>query len=147
MTRSSAPYRLFTLLAAGIILALAAVPALSKSTSATNSISFSAAQAAAGKKQFEAHCASCHGEQLEGGVGPALAGPNAATLRTKLHATVSDVFSIMAMEMPFYAPASLTHDQYVEIMAYVLEKNGYKPGSQPLTYSVAMNSKAPIAPK
>lgn len=146
MTRSSASLRLFTLLAAGTILTVAALPALSK-TAASTSVSFSAAQSTAGEKQFEAHCAQCHGEQLEGGVGPALAGPNAATLRTKLHATVSDIFNVMAMEMPFNAPASLSHDQYVEIMAFVLQKNGYKPGGAPLTYSGAMKSKAPIAPK
>ena len=146
MARSSATQRLLTLLAAGTVLAIAVAPALGK-PAASDSVSFLASQATAGEKQFETHCAVCHGEQLEGGVGPALAGPNAATLRTKLHATVSDIFSIMSMEMPLNAPESLKHHQYVEIMAFVLKKNGYKPGSQPLTYSFAMQSNAPIAPK
>ena len=144
MARSSASHRLFTLLAAGTVLAIAAVPALGKPPA---TVSYSAPQATAGEKEFETHCAVCHGQQLEGGVGPALAGPNAETLRTKLHATVSDIFTIMSTEMPLNAPASLKHHQYVDIMAFVLQKNGYKPGSEPLTYSDALNSNAPIAPK
>ncbi len=45
------------------------------------------------------------------------------------------------------APASLTHDQYVAIMAFILSKNGYQPSSSALTYSAAMQSKAPIQRK
>jgi len=134
----------FTLLVVGALIALCAIPTLSKTISGADSISYAPAQAASGAKQYEVHCAQCHGTNLEGGVGPALAGPNATTLRTKLHATVSDIFSVMALEMPFNAPASLKHDQYVQIMAYVLSKNGHKPGKQPLTYSRAMQSKAPL---
>jgi hypothetical protein len=42
--------------------------------------------------------------------------------------------------MPLNDPASLTHDQYVSIMAYILHFNGYKPGTKPLTYASATNS-------
>jgi polar amino acid transport system substrate-binding protein len=45
--------------------------------------------------------------------------------------------------MPLNAPASLTHDQYVSIMAFILSKNGYHPGSSALTFSGASNSSAP----
>jgi hypothetical protein len=50
----------------------------------------------------------------------------------------------MTTSMPMNAPASLKHDQYVAIMAFILSKNGYHPGSSPLTFSAAINSKAPV---
>lgn len=144
--RTSTSSILLSLLAVGGIVAFATVPTLSKTTTG-GTVSFTSAQVASGDKLYQTNCAACHGVQLEGGAGPALAGPNAKTLRTKLHATVSDIFTIMAMQMPFNAPASLKHDQYVAIAAYILSKNGWKPGSKPLTYGIAMNSKAPLSPR
>ncbi len=111
---------------------------------AAGTVSYTSAQAASGEKQWAQSCASCHGENMEGGAGPALAGPNARTLTTKLHATVSDIFGYMTTNMPLNAPASLTHDQYVNIMAYVMKLNGYAPSSVPLTFDGADSSKAPL---
>ncbi|HET9096923.1 MAG TPA: cytochrome c [Candidatus Baltobacteraceae bacterium] len=111
---------------------------------AAATISFTGAQAVSGEKQWEQSCAPCHGANMEGGAGPALAGPNSLTLTTKLHATVSDIFGYMTTNMPLNAPASLTHDQYVNIMAYVMKLNGYAPSSVPLTFERADSSKAPL---
>ncbi len=86
----------------------------------------------------------CHGASLEGGAGPALTGPNFKTLSTKVHASVSDIFTYMTTNMPMNAPASLSHDQYVNVMAFILSKNGYKAGGSPLSFSSATKSKAPI---
>lgn len=33
---------------------------------------------------------------------------------------------------------------YVQVMAFLLKENGYKPGQQPLTYEQAEKSKAPL---
>ncbi len=86
----------------------------------------------------------CHGTALEGGAGPALTGPNFKTLSSKVHATVSDIFTYMTTNMPMNAPASLPHKDYVNIMAFILSKNGYKAGGSPLSYGTASNSKAAI---
>jgi mono/diheme cytochrome c family protein len=86
----------------------------------------------------------CHGTQLEGGAGPALDGPNFKTLNDKVHATVSDVFGYITTNMPMNAPASLTHDQYVDVMAFILSKNGYKPGAAALTWTTANASTAHV---
>jgi polar amino acid transport system substrate-binding protein len=50
------------------------------------------------------------------------------------------MFTFLSQQMPLNEPASLTHDQYVAIMAYILHFNGYKTGPKPLTYALATNS-------
>jgi mono/diheme cytochrome c family protein len=112
--------------------------------SADGGVSLASAQVAAGAKAFAQNCASCHGASLEGGAGPALSGPNFKTLSTKVKASVSDVFTYMSTSMPFNAPGSLKHDQYVVIMAFILSKNGYHSGAAPLTFAAASASKVPV---
>jgi mono/diheme cytochrome c family protein len=103
-------------------------------------ISYSAAQAAAGDKLYAAKCSACHGDHLEGGAGPALSGATLTTLSKNTKLTVGDMFTFLSQQMPLNEPASLTHDQYVAIMAYILHFNGYKTGPKPLTYALATNS-------
>ncbi len=122
---------LFT--AAAVLVAAAATP-----------ISFTSAQVSAGASAFAAKCALCHGTQLEGGAGPALSGPNFKTLSTKVKADVSDIFTYMTTNMPMNAPASLSHTQYVDILAFILSKNGYHAGSSALTFGQASASTAAI---
>jgi alcohol dehydrogenase (cytochrome c) len=109
---------------------------------ASTSITFSSDQQSAGSKLFENTCATCHGSALEGGAGPPLSGQNFKTLGSKIGATVGDIFTYMSTNMPMNNPASLTHTQYVEIMAFILSKNGYHAGGAPLTYATAESSKA-----
>jgi len=103
-------------------------------------VSFSAAQAAAGDKLYAAKCSACHGERLEGGAGPALSGATLTTLSKNTKLTIGDMFTFITQQMPLNEPASLTHDQYVSIMAYILHFNGYKAGAKSLTYAAATNS-------
>lgn len=93
---------------------------------------------------FERSCAACHGENLEGGAGPALTGATFKTLSDKVHANVSDIFTYMTTNMPLNEPASLSHDQYVQIMSFILSKNGYHATGKPLTFQAASSSTASI---
>ena len=102
---------------------------------------FTGAQAAAGSSLYGAKCALCHGAQLEGGAGPPLAGPNMTTLGEKTHLTVGDLFGYVTTNMPMNAPASLTHDQYVKILAFVLKQNGFPAGAKAMTFASASNAK------
>lgn len=126
---------LLALLAVAGITVLAISPALSKATAAAT-VSYTSVQAATGKALYQSSCSTCHGTHLEGVAGPALSGAGAK------HLTITGVFDLMTTEMPLNAPASLSHDQYVAIMAYVLMKNGMKPGTKPLTYGEAMKSRS-----
>ena len=131
-----------------VALLAASVGALAKTTrhatlavaSSTHVALYSASQASAGSKAYETNCASCHGAQLEGGVGPALSGATLNTLAKKTKLSVGDVFTFMSQQMPLNSPASLSKAQYSEIMAYILKFNGYPAGAKDLTYASAMNS-------
>ncbi len=126
-----------------LILAASLSPAIHvRAAGAT--VTFTAAQAAAGSQAFALHCATCHGTHLEGGAGPALSGPNFKTLSTKVKAKVSDIYSYMSTNMPFNAPGSLSKTDYVNIMAFILSKNGYQAGGPALTAGAAGSSTAAI---
>ncbi|MGH7729110.1 MAG: c-type cytochrome, partial [Vulcanimicrobiaceae bacterium] len=105
---------------------------------------YTAAQAAAGGETFEANCSACHGEQAEGGAGPALHGGTFVTLSKNTHLKVKDIFTFMSQEMPLNAPATLSKDQYVTIMAFLLKLNGYPHGSHALTFAGAKSSNVPL---
>lgn len=105
---------------------------------------YTRAQAKAGAGVYATSCAQCHGAKLEGGAGPPLRGPNMVTLGTKTKLKVGDLFGYMVTNMPMNAPGSLSHDKYVELLAYILQRNGYPAGSKALTYAEAEHSKIAV---
>jgi len=109
--------------------------------SASHAALYSAAQASTGSKAYGTQCASCHGANLEGGVGPALSGATLNTLAKNTKLSVGDMFTFMSQQMPLNAPASLPKAQYAAIMAYILKYNGYPAGAKELTYEGATASK------
>ncbi|MCW8809232.1 MAG: transporter substrate-binding domain-containing protein [Rhodanobacter sp.] len=103
---------------------------------------FTVAQADSGKQKFAEDCARCHGPAMEGRAGPALKGPNFASAKSDFH--VGDIFTILAHNMPASDPGSLTHLDYVDVMAFLLQQNGYPAGKKALLYDEAMRSKVPL---
>lgn len=69
---------------------------------------------------YARHCAECHGETLEGGSGPPLAGQPF----TRGFQTVFDLYKYVQSTMPMNAPDSLTETQYLAILELVLEGRG-----------------------
>ena len=102
---------------------------------------YTATQATAGEGAYLAACAACHGVRLEGGAGPPLSGERFRTRTRQAHLRVGDVFSAVAKQMPLNQPASLPHERYVAIMAYLLKENGYPSGTAALAYDGALRSK------
>lgn len=102
--------------------------------------SFTAAQAEQGASAYENDCAQCHGANLEGYSGPALTGPQF----TEAYGSVSALLGFVSTSMPYDAPGSLSHEDYVAIVAFILGKNGLAAGKTALTYGAGMASKAPI---
>jgi len=73
----------------------------------------------------------CHGAELQGVSGPALAGDK--FLKKWGQNTLDDFYYIMSTSMPQTNPGSLSKDQYLAIEAYVLDTNGFKAvGDKPL---------------
>jgi hypothetical protein len=46
--------------------------------------------------------------------------------------TVDEFYYIVRTLMPYDQPASLSRQQYIDIVSYVLKVNGYRAGSQEL---------------
>jgi len=93
---------------------------------------FTQAQADAGRQSYMANCASCHGDSLAGIGAPALTGKEFATSSIG-QLSAAQLYGYIQGEMPFGASGSLSSDTYVSILAFILEANGAKPGSRPLT--------------
>jgi mono/diheme cytochrome c family protein len=94
---------------------------------------YTQAQADKGKALFAANCAMCHGANLEGISGPALAGSDFQSGWASR--TAADLHDVMSTEMPLTAPGSLKPDEYISLVAFVLSKNGFPAGSTPLDKS------------
>ena len=129
--------------ASAVLAAALATPASGRAASAGPAL-YTTSQAKAGGALYSKSCAQCHGAKLEGGAGPPLSGPNMVTLGAKTHLSVGDLFDYMTTNMPMNDPASLKHDQYVDILAYILQRNGYKPGANALTWTSAHQSKVMV---
>ncbi len=99
---------------------------------------YTKAQAAIGLGKFIGNCAMCHGAHLEGRAGPSLKGPNWAS--AKADYTVGEVFTVVSQQMPATDPGSLEKSDYVNIMAYLLQQNGYPAGDAMLNFDQAASS-------
>jgi mono/diheme cytochrome c family protein len=89
--------------------------------------SYSAAQATRGKQLYSDQCVACHGEMLEGVVGPPLTGDDFLT-DFGGH-PVSDVIQKIQGTMPQQAPGTLTRPQATDLTAYILQANKYPTGA------------------
>jgi hypothetical protein len=88
---------------------------------------YSAEQAARGRDMFQTTCQGCHGPDLAGGRGPALAGE---PFLTKWNAdSVSRLFRVIRETMPRGDPGSLTDAVALDLVAYVLQTNKFPVGS------------------
>jgi len=103
---------------------------------------YTTAQATAGATVFSQNCAICHGAALQGEAGPPLVGQSFASAGSG--DTIGGIFGVIAEQMPAGAPGSLTHDQYTDVMAYILSKNGYPAGSTALDYNASLGSSLPL---
>jgi mono/diheme cytochrome c family protein len=97
--------------------------------------SYTKAQANAGHAVFDNTCAICHGQHLQGGVGPALSGKEFLSVSQFQQITADYFYHFMSTHMPLNAPGSLTKTQYLDLMAYFLQVNGYASGPHELTSS------------
>ena len=94
---------------------------------------YTAEQAARGRAVYQQQCMACHGEKLEGGEGPPLAGPIFMQLWNVPYRTLDDFYYTTSEFMPKDLPASLGQRAYLDVVAYVLQSNGYSAGDEALT--------------
>jgi mono/diheme cytochrome c family protein len=102
---------------------------------------YTTAQAANGAKAYQKACASCHGANLQGGMGPALVGRQ--FWLTYGGKKVSTLWSAVHTEMPMMAPGSVSAKNSIDIMAFLLQKNGVLAGSTPLNDTADLSKALP----
>jgi quinoprotein glucose dehydrogenase len=94
---------------------------------------YSDAQADRGQAQYERSCTGCHQSDLQGDSGeeiPALA--DEAFMARWTGRTVGDLFEKIGKGMPASNPGSLSRQQYVDIVAYLLQANKLPSGREEL---------------
>ncbi len=135
---------LWTTLAAGIALAVSLCFG-SEATARPQpaDVAFTGTQVALGAHAYTAYCSSCHGADLGGPQAP-LRGPAFTSLGKDTGMTLGTFFDFIVRDTPAGSMNSLSHEQYVEIMAYLLAQNGYAPGPKPLRFADAMRLRGPV---
>jgi mono/diheme cytochrome c family protein len=84
---------------------------------------YTAAQAASGRDVFASTCQSCHTPTQHSG----------PPFRAKWFGrTLGELYGYIRREMPQNEPGSMSDDEYVRALAYLLRMNGMPAGSQPL---------------
>src|SRR5262249_40431521 len=84
-------------------------------------------QSARGQSAYTQSCSSCHGDNLDGGQGaPALAGDS--FLNHWTDQSVGALFDNIRTGMPMDNPGSLTDQAFIDIVAFMLQRNNYPTG-------------------
>jgi mono/diheme cytochrome c family protein len=87
---------------------------------------YSAEQAEQGKRLFESNCSTCHRSDLSGDRGPALTGDRFFT--SWQAGSVNRLFSKIKETMPpNRGTVNLSEDNFLAIVAYILESNAFPP--------------------
>ena len=98
---------------------------------AANTPPYSAQQATQGAATYKAQCALCHGSTLDNGGAPHLKGAN--FLKKWGKNSLDDFHYVMSTTMPQTNPGGLKPAEYLNLVTYVLQQNGFKVGKTALT--------------
>ncbi|AEQ51104.1 c-type cytochrome [Pelagibacterium halotolerans] len=128
------------MLAAGLVTAGLSLPAYvyAQDEAGPAPVHYTSEQADRGEDRFARDCEDCHGDDLRGGLigGPPLRG---LSFEQKFAngAPASAMFVFMSSLMPPNAPGRYTPEVYADLMAYILQENGFPAGSEPLPSDMA----------
>ena len=114
-----------------------------QSQSVTDGV-YSVEQAARGEQVYQAQCTTCHGDALEGNVGPPLAGDGFLAIWSAQ--PVVALVDKIRNTMPLEAPAPLSRQQSIDLAAYILQAGGFPAGQAELTDAELPGIALPTAP-
>ena len=134
--------------ASGIVVFFALVAVLSSPGQAGQSRAvsdrvYSDAQAARGQQFYKAQCVTCHGEALEGVVGPPLAG--AAFLSAWGARSLADLVDKIEKTMPPQAAGSMSRPAAIDLAAFLLRTGKFPAGQTDLNPAVLAQITFPAA--
>lgn len=118
---------------------------------------YSDEQAKRGEQLYKTSCSYCHRDDLSGGFfddgtgrAPALAGArafNSSFAERWNDASLAEVLATIASTMPQNRPASLNLQAYVDILTYLLSKNGIPSGPRELSTDLETLQQIVVTPK
>jgi mono/diheme cytochrome c family protein len=91
---------------------------------------YSAAQATRGQAVFKDKCAACHGEMLEGLLGPPLAGDE--FLKAWGNQPLSELVNKIQKTMPQSDPGTVTRPEAIDLVAHILQVGKFPAGQTAL---------------
>ena len=126
----------FTAVSLVVAGAIAGVPlATIAAQSSTSAVTFTREQADAGSRVYARACANCHGARLDDGVAEPLAGTVFQQKWSAANRSLDDLLFVTSNSMPQNAGGTLPAADYLAVLAYMLERNGYTAGTAELTKS------------
>ena len=126
-----------------VLFGAASITGLAGQVKPVTEASYTAAQAERGHKLYQEQCAACHGDKLEGGVGPMLGGDGfqAAWAGRPLVELADKIQNTM----PIQRPGSLTRPQTIDLVAYILQFSSFPAGQAELTNASLSTTGFPAA--
>jgi mono/diheme cytochrome c family protein len=104
---------------------------------------YSAAQATRGQQIYQAQCADCHGNSLDGGSGPPLVGDN--FLSSWSARPLTTLVDKIQKTMPFNLAGSLSRPQSTDLTAYILQAGRFPAGQAELNEAALAQVAFPTA--
>jgi mono/diheme cytochrome c family protein len=127
-----------TLLTAALIVWVTALTDAQGTRSVRDGV-FTDAQAARGQATYQKQCASCHGDKLQGAQGPPLV---AEAFLSHWHMQpLSDLAGKIRNTMPADGTGTLTPQQSVDLVAFILKSGGFPAGKTDLATDEAVLGK------
>jgi mono/diheme cytochrome c family protein len=118
------------LCACALIIALSVTAYAGQSRSVADGV-YASAQATRARQIYQAQCADCHGNAMEGSSGPPLAGDD--FLKNWSGRSLGDFVDKIQKTMPFNSPSSLSRPQSTDLAAYILQISKFPSGQTELT--------------
>ena len=136
----------FTIVLASLVVLQALILVSAQGKTTLDGI-YSDAQAARGEKVYGTSCMTCHGDDLSGGgQTPPLAGKEFNGDWNDL--SMGDLYDRTHLSMPADKPGSLTPEQTVDVIAYLLKKGSFPAGQADLpTDTAALKAIKFVSPK
>jgi S-disulfanyl-L-cysteine oxidoreductase SoxD len=112
------------------VLTLVSQPSNAGQTRTAQNAVYSDAQARRGQAVFKEKCTPCHGAMLEGSLGPPLTGEGFTAVWGKQ--TLSDLAGKIRSTMPANQPGTLSVQESVDLVAYILQVGKFPAGQADL---------------
>lgn len=123
---------------------LAASCATAPAVETATPVSFTPAQAEAGRAAYETYCIACHLPDLSG-LSPALPLTGSSFQAAWGDRTIADLFTTIDTTMPLVGPGVQGGEASLNLVAYILAANGAIPGDLPLLASNEATVSAALA--